>query len=79
MRWPCGEFADAVQHIYTLSETGRAIWHQLDGEKTLGKIAAELAERFSHPQQAVERDVLGLAAEMLRRGICLQLNGTLGT
>jgi hypothetical protein len=67
--------ADADRQIYTLSDTGLAIWHQLDGEKTLGQIAAELSESFTCPQNEIERDVLGIAAELLRRSICLKLSG----
>ena len=67
--------ADADRQIYSLSETGRAIWHQLDGENTLGQVAAELSEHFKFSLKDIERDVLGIAAELLRRGICLKLSG----
>jgi signal peptidase I len=70
-----GGIGDADREIYTLSETGRAIWHKLDGKKTLGQIAAELAESFSYPREKIERDVLGIVTELIRLKICLKLNG----
>jgi hypothetical protein len=60
---------DADDELYTLNETGQAIWQKLDGEKTLGQVSAELAEEFSSPAGEIEKDVLGFASEILRRGM----------
>ena len=70
----CG-IVDVDGEIFTLSETGRAIWHKLNGEKSLQQIAAELAENFTCPQDQIEKDVLGIVTEMIRWGICLKING----
>jgi hypothetical protein len=53
--------------LYTLNETGRAIWRRLDGTASLGLIAADLTAEYSAPAAEIERDVLGLAAELVRR------------
>jgi ribosomal protein S18 acetylase RimI-like enzyme len=66
--------ADLDRRIYTLSETGFAIWQKLDGKKTLGQITAELAEQFNCPLKDIQRDVLVMIAELLRRGICQKLS-----
>ena len=60
---------DADDELYTLNETGQAIWRRLDGRQTLGEVAAELAIEFDAGQEELEADVLGFAREMVRRGI----------
>ena len=65
---------DADREIYTLNETGRSIWHKLDGEKTLGQVALELADEFAITIEQIESDVLGVVAGMVKGGLCLQLN-----
>ncbi len=60
---------DADDELYTLNETGRAIWARLDGQVTLGAVAQQLAKEFSAPQGELEADVLGFGAEMVRHGI----------
>ena len=60
---------DSDDELYTLNETGKAIWQKLDGQKTLGQLAGELAEEYSSPLGEIEKDVVGFASEMLRRGM----------
>jgi len=60
---------DMEDEFYSLIETGRAIWSRLDGVKTLRDISAELAGEYDAPSEEIERDVTGLVAELVRRGI----------
>ncbi len=60
---------DADDELYTLNETGKAIWSLLDGEKTLGSIAEELSREFNAAPGEIEQDLLGLAGELLLRNI----------
>ena len=60
---------DLEDELYTLNETGRAIWERLDGKRTLGEIAADLANCYEGPVDQITRDVLGLAAELAKRKI----------
>jgi hypothetical protein len=60
---------DEDDELYTLNETGKAIWQELDGQKTLDQVAKNLADVFSSPGTDIEEDVLGFAAEMVRRGM----------
>ncbi|MFH1067229.1 MAG: PqqD family protein [bacterium] len=60
---------DAEDELYTLNETGQAIWQKLDGKRTLKETAALLADEFNEPLADCERDVLGFASELARRGI----------
>lgn len=58
---------DMDDELYTLNGTGRAIWSRLDGEKSLHEIADELAGEFDTAPGVIERDLLGLVAELVRR------------
>jgi hypothetical protein len=60
---------DADDELYTLNETGKAIWKKLDGGKSLGKIAAELSDEFASEAGEIEKDVIGFASEMVSRRI----------
>lgn len=59
---------DGDEVLYTLNETGQAIWEELDGLRTLGEIAAVLTRKFPSPSEEITSDVLGFASEMTRRG-----------
>ncbi len=60
---------DMEDELYTLNATGRDVWSRLDGARTLGEIAAELAAEYSSPRDEIEADVVGLAEELVRRKI----------
>ena len=60
---------DADDELFTLNETGHAIWKRLDGEKTLGDVASLLAEEFEAPLDTLQDDVVGFAGELTRRRI----------
>lgn len=58
---------DMEDELYTLNETGRAIWERLDGQTPLAGVIAGIAAEFKAPPGEIERDVPGLVAELLRR------------
>ena len=58
---------DIEDELYTLNETGQAIWRKLDGLRTLRGVAAELAGEFDAPLEVLEQDVLGLIGELASR------------
>lgn len=60
---------DLEDELYTLNETGRAIWQRLDGRRTLAEIAAELVDLYSAPPDRIAADVLGLCTELANRKI----------
>ncbi len=60
---------DADDELYTLNETGKAIWKKLDGQRSLGQVSVELTDQFSTSAEEIKADVLGFAAEMVKRGI----------
>jgi hypothetical protein len=60
---------DMEDELFTLNETGRAIWKKMDGRKTLGDIVGDLSSEYEASPGEIERDVIGLAGELLKRGI----------
>ena len=58
---------DMEDELYTLNDTGRAIWQRLDGKRTLRDVAADLAADYAAPVDRITRDVLGLVTELARR------------
>lgn len=61
------DVGDGGDDIFSLNKTGRAIWNTLDGKKTLAKVAMALAKDFTGSPKEIEKDVLGLAEELLKR------------
>ena len=58
---------DMEDELYTLNETGKAIWGRLDGVRSLHQIAGELADEYAAPAADIQRDVSGLVGELVRR------------
>jgi hypothetical protein len=67
------EVGDLEDALYSLNETGRAIWDRLDGVKSLRDVAAELTEAYDAPSQEIERDVIGLVGELLARSMLVEV------
>jgi len=53
--------------LYSLNETGQAIWQALDGKKSLRQLLSEIAQEYEVDEAEMEKDVLGLANELLQR------------
>jgi Coenzyme PQQ synthesis protein D (PqqD) len=60
---------DLEDELYTMNETGKAIWDRLDGKKKLREILAELSTEFEAPAGEIEKDLIGLVEELVRRKI----------
>ncbi len=63
---------DMEDELYTLNETGRAIWLRLDGQTSLQKIAQSLATEYEAEPGEIEYDVVGLVGELVRRGMLVE-------
>jgi hypothetical protein len=61
--------------LYTLNDTGQAIWERLDGQRNLKDVVAALAAEYAAPAGEIEADVLGLVGELLGRGILAPASG----
>jgi hypothetical protein len=64
---------DMEDELYTLNETGKAIWDRLDGRKKLKDVLAELSAEFEAPVGEIEKDLTGLVEELLRRKILIEV------
>jgi hypothetical protein len=62
---------DMEDDIYTLNETGRAIWAKLDG-RTLFQVTQALRDEFEAPSGEIEGDVVGLVGELFKRKIVVR-------
>jgi hypothetical protein len=62
-----GGMGDMEDELFTLNKTGRAIWAKLDGKKSLKTVAKELSAEFEASHGEIEKDVIGLAEELLKR------------
>lgn len=60
---------DLEDEIFSLNETGRAIWEKLTTGRTLKDIARELSEEYETAKEAIEKDCVGLIGELLKRKI----------
>ena len=59
---------DMEDELFTLNDTGKAIWDQLDGQRSLADVVAAIEAEFEGAEDgAIERDVLGLVAELVER------------
>lgn len=62
---------DLEDELFTLNETGRAVWDRLDG-RPLRDVVRGLADEFDAPLEVLEKDVVGLVGELLRRSIVVR-------
>jgi hypothetical protein len=61
---------DMEDELYTLNETGQAIWKLLDGKRNLNEVATELEKEFDGEE--IRRDVLGFVTELVRKRILVE-------
>ena len=64
---------DLEDELFTLNETGKAIWELLDGRRSLQEVARELSEKYQAEPEKIQTDVLGLVGELLRRGMVIEV------
>ncbi len=60
---------DMEDELFTLNDTGKAIWDLLDGKRSLREITGNLAEEYSSEPDVLEEDILGFANELFERKI----------
>lgn len=58
---------DVDDALFTLNDTGKAIWGRLDGRRSLKAIARELALEYDAAEDAILADILGLMQELWSR------------
>ncbi len=66
---------DLEDELFTVNETGRAIWNLLDGRKTLQDVAIQLGGEFDAAPVDITEDVAGFTAELLKRRMLVEVAG----
>ncbi len=64
---------DMEDDLFTLNETGRAIWDRLDGKRNLKEVVVELRNDFEDESGKIEQDVVGLTSELLKRRMLVEV------
>ncbi|HNQ50756.1 MAG TPA: PqqD family protein [Candidatus Omnitrophota bacterium] len=59
--------AEGEDEIYSLNETGRAVWEKLNGKRTLQQVIKALSSEYSGTRDEIEKDVLGIVQELVER------------
>jgi len=63
---------DLEGEIFSLNETGRAIWDKLDGKRKLKDVVSLLSSEFESSPKEIEKDVLGVTEELLKRRMLIE-------
>ena len=59
---------DMEDELFALNDTGKAIWDKLDGQASVADVVTALKTEYEGAEDgAIERDVLGLVAELVER------------
>jgi hypothetical protein len=68
--------ADLEDELFTLNETGKAIWELLDGRRSLQEVIRQLSEEYQAEPEQIQNDVLGLVRELWRRGMIVEVKSS---
>ena len=60
---------DMEDEIFTLNETGKAIWDRLSRGESVRAVIVALSEEYASDADEIERDVKGLMNELVKRGM----------
>lgn len=64
---------DMEDELFTLNESGKAIWDLLDGRRDLDGVISTLTESYEASPGEITKDVLGLVEELVRRRMLVDL------
>ena len=64
---------DLEDELFTMNETGKAIWDRIDGNTSLLEIVATLSQDYNASPGEIERDVRGLVEELVRRRMLVEV------
>ena len=64
---------DMDDELFTLNDSGRAIWNQLNGKASLKSIVLALSNEFDSPINEIEKDVFGFVEELVKRRMLIEV------
>jgi hypothetical protein len=67
------EVVDSEDQIFSLNETGKAVWDRLDGKRSLKSIVNELGSIYEGSYSKIKQDVMGIVKELLKRKIVIEV------
>jgi hypothetical protein len=67
-----GKLAD-MQNIFAINVVAEFIWERMDGQKTLDRIAGEVAAHFEVDEDQARSDVMEFMAELSEAGLIEKL------
>jgi len=59
--------------LFTLNPAAQVIWRRLKGKKSLKDIIADLSAEFNSPARVIEKDVIALVKELLKRKLLVKV------
>jgi ABC-type nickel/cobalt efflux system permease component RcnA len=68
-------YDEEAQRMHVLNATAATVWQCLDGEVTLGALAAEIAEAYQLDVAAVEQQVIDLTRQLGLQGLLAGVRG----
>jgi hypothetical protein len=54
---------------YSLNDVGTSFWNLLDGQRSIGQCADQIAAQYDAPREVVLADLLELAGELANEGL----------
>jgi hypothetical protein len=67
---------DMEDDLFSMNETGTAIWNMLDGRKTMKEIIAGLKKEYVAGPDEIARDIIGIVDELLKRRMIVEATST---
>lgn len=64
---------DMEDELYSLNESGKAIWDKLDGAKSLTQVAEEIISDYEENENDIKDDVINFVAELVKRNILVKV------
>ncbi len=65
-------FTDYDDELFSVNDTGKAIWEKLNSKKSLKAIIDELKITFDASNGQIERDVIEFVEELLKKRILIE-------
>lgn len=63
---------DMEDELFTLNETGKAIWKHLNGKNSLTQVIDDLLLEYDADPADIENDVTGLINELVKRRMLIE-------
>lgn len=64
---------DLEDDLFTLNETGKAIWDRLDGKNKVTDVITALSGEFEASGDEIEADIVGFMAELFKRRMIVEV------